>query len=163
MRPVAYKILLFLLVVIVAGCRSKARHSQQVVTVISDKYIWDSSNCIVHPIFSELTNEPPTMLSYSEFEDVYHLFVKAINEYNSAPETTPNAIIDDLSKYKFQLILSLNDRKEKVVWINCICDSDGRDWKKTIINAADGGTCYFNCKINLVLKRVYEFMVNGPG
>jgi hypothetical protein len=163
MRPVAYKIFFFLLVIIAACGRSKARHPQQAVIIIPDKNIWDTSNCTIFPIFTEAGNNPPTSLSNSEFEESYYLFFKALNKHNSATETEPSAIIDGLSKYKFQLILSPNDRKKKLVWVNCICDSDGRDWKKTIIGAADGGKCYFNCKINLVSKRVYDFKVNGMG
>jgi hypothetical protein len=163
MRPVAYKFLISLLVVIVACGGPKTRHPEQAVTIIPDKNFWDSSNCTVFPIFSETGNDPPKSLTNSQFEDAYYLFVRALNKHNLATETLPSETIDDLSKYKFQLILSLNDRKEKLVWVNCICDSDGRDWKKTIIGAADGGKCYFNCKINLVSKRVYDFKVNSMG
>lgn len=67
----------------------------------------------------------------------------------------------DLERYKRQYMAVINDKGEKEVWVNCFCDSWGKNWRKERIIVKDGGNCYFNLKINIDTKKYYDFMVNG--
>ena len=55
----------------------------------------------------------------------------------------------------------VNNKGEKVIWINCFCNDCNKNWKKEIIIVKDGGDCYFNLKINLMTKKYYDFLING--
>ena len=68
--------------------------------------------------------------------------------------------IKDVSKYYKQFIAVINKQGEKEVWINCFCSKDPK-WKNEVVLVLDGGNCYFQLKINLTKKLVYDFMVNG--
>ena len=67
----------------------------------------------------------------------------------------------DLSKYKVQLFGYLNDDGEKVIWANYFCNAKGENWQKFIV-AVDGlGNCYFNVKLNIETKEVFDLRING--
>jgi len=63
-------------------------------------------------------------------------------------------------EYKRQYFPGINDKGEKVVWVNCFCHTS-RDWKKQLIMVEDGGSCYFNVTINLTTGKYYHLRVNG--
>lgn len=65
-----------------------------------------------------------------------------------------------LTNYKKQYVPYINIDGEKEVWVNCFCSSK-QGWKTNIIDARDGGDCYFNLKINLTKKKYYALHVNG--
>ncbi len=66
------------------------------------------------------------------------------------------------SEYYRQIICSINTQDEKVVWVNYFCSiGDEPKWRKNILRVLDGGSCYFNLKINLKTNTIYEFMSQG--
>ena len=67
----------------------------------------------------------------------------------------------DSLNYKRQYIVVTNRRDEKEVWVNCFCTDFGKNRKKQYIYVRDGGPCFFNFKINLTMKKYYDFHVNG--
>ena len=75
----------------------------------------------------------------------------------------------DFSKYRFQLVPSINEKGEKIIWINAFCfgkwGSERRsEWRTKIYPrymVDDGGTCFFDLKINLTLNNYSEFGMNG--
>jgi hypothetical protein len=69
-------------------------------------------------------------------------------------------IIKKPSKYFKQFVAVINKNGEKEVWVNCCCEVMDY-WKKQIQTTLDGGTCYFNLKINLNKNILYNFSVNG--
>lgn len=72
----------------------------------------------------------------------------------------------DLQKYNYrtQLIAVRNKNGEKEVWVNSFCEIwGGERWKTQIMSVDDGGSCYFNFKINLTTKKYYNLEVNGTG
>lgn len=103
------------------------------------------------------------------------LLIKCLDVYNSKqriefqeiskkhPENIfdLNDFIIDLTRYKRQYIFVINNKGEKLVWVNCFCDSLSMDWKKQIIDVEDGGICFFRLKINLSKMNYYDFIVNG--
>jgi hypothetical protein len=93
--------------------------------------------------------------------------IKAVTEFNDwQKKTNPdNAWMIDLKKlaYRKQLIAVTNQTGEKEVWVNCFCHSVNADWKSNLVDVQDGGTCYFNFKINLTNKIYFNFRVNSSG
>ena len=67
-------------------------------------------------------------------------------------------------KYYRQCEASINERGEKIIVFNCLCNIDDlskKDWSKKKIIVADGGSCYFQIAVNLDKKIVFGFMING--
>ena len=105
--------------------------------------------------FAPFKNAKESTLSADEIKQIQSLTNKAISEYN---KQTKWGKID--KNYKVQLVAIINEKGEKEVWINCFCGSMV-DWRKDIVYVDDGGSCFFNLKINLSTGRAYDLAVNG--
>ncbi|MHC1705014.1 MAG: hypothetical protein AB9846_13980 [Tenuifilaceae bacterium] len=117
----------------------------------------------------------PAELTNEDFLVIEKLLKKCIDEYNPSKEkefielnsVNPNLNLEkknfiiDLTRYKRQYIAMVNNIGEKVVWINCFCNTLGNNWKEKLIFVKDGRNCYFNLKINLTREQFYELTVNG--
>lgn len=105
----------------------------------------------------------PAELSHAELRLVDSLMVNAVLAHNLTEiyETRYIDVAD--TSYRRQVIAVRNTHGEKVVWINCLCRPDDDSWKTQITMVMDGGSCYFNLKINLATKKFYDFFVNGVG
>lgn len=115
-------------------------------------------------------------LSPNDIQNIDSILSIAINNYNLDQEKKfqeaklayPNSNIVksnffiDLKKYKRQYIVALNNKGEKLVWVNCFCKGN-LDYftKKAPMIVMDGGNCFFNIKINLTTKEYFDFSVNG--
>lgn len=117
----------------------------------------------------------PADLMPGDLDTIEILLVDCIDQFNSVQEKRfqkmkaefpdlnlprQNFIIE-LKKYKRQYMPVINNRGEKEVWINCLCETRNTDWQKNLIMVKDGGNCFFNLKINLTTGRYYDFRVNG--
>jgi hypothetical protein len=74
----------------------------------------------------------------------------------------------DMKNYKKQYIAVTNAKGEKEVWVNCFCKSiektiEFKDWKDYVIRVYDGGSCFFNLKLNLDHKNHYDLRINSGG
>ena len=69
----------------------------------------------------------------------------------------------DLSgrNYMRQLVAVKNDKGQKEVWVNYFCSHVNVPWKKQLLNVEDGGSCFFEFKLNLSTGVVYDFRANG--
>jgi hypothetical protein len=102
-------------------------------------------------------NAEPSNLNEKELEEVEKLLLKSVDESN---------MLRPLKKYYRQYVVIKNANGEKEVWVNGMCelvDPSFADWKKELIDIADGGNCYFNMKINLSSKTYYNLMINMQG
>ena len=102
----------------------------------------------------------PAALGDEDFPVIKDLLQKAVDDYNERQSSGAQKI-NSLSSYKRQLIPYLNARGEKEVWLNLFCSNNGVNWRKVIVMVDDGGSCYFELKINLVNRQVISFNVNG--
>ena len=117
-----------------------------------------------------------TNLTEVDFQNIEQLLDSTIDNYNEEQEvgfkkmvakypqfkTDKNQFVINLSRYKRQYIAVINQNGDKEVWINCLCDSFHDDnWKTQIVMVFDGGNCFFNLKINLTKRLIYNFSVNG--
>jgi hypothetical protein len=124
-------------------------------------------------------NLKPENILNSDIAEVEKLLYSAVSNYNLAKTkiyekrlkergTRPaseiyDPRIKDLSKYRVQLIAAINTKGEKLVWVNCFYHSFSAQnhWKQSVVAVNDGGNWFFNLKINLTRKKVYDFWVNG--
>jgi hypothetical protein len=105
-------------------------------------------------------NATPATISTKEIDTVLHLLNEGISKYNNSIKRN-DLMIRKLHHYNIQLVPVLNIRGEKEVSVNGLCDESGDAWKHKIIYVFDGGNCYFNTKINLTTKKVYEIGIHG--
>lgn len=104
-------------------------------------------------------NARTTDLDEREIALIGDYTMSTVIEHNS--QNRNNRTIKDLAEYKFQYIPALFESGAKHVWVNAFCDDFDKDLKKEIIIVEDGGSCFFNFKINLETLAVYDFSVNG--
>ena len=114
----------------------------------------------------------PAELSAAEVEKIEKVVKIMVAEYNkkvleqktknAADSTSAGGTIEEPAKYYKQMIAITNNKNEKEVWVNCFCTPrEKKYWRKGVIVILDGGTCFFNLKINLSTNTVMEFNVNG--
>lgn len=110
--------------------------------------------------FAAFKNARGTTLSGPDIKLIETLANQAIAAYNSSEKYQR---IEN-ENYKVQLIAVINEKGEKEVWVNGFCSTFGdENWRKSTLVVNDGGSCYFNLKINLTTKRCYDLGVNGIG
>lgn len=102
-------------------------------------------------------------LSEEELKTTEQLLAAAVDEWNkSLDSTTSGFTIAALNGYKRQFVPVVNARGEKEVWVNCFCSKpNSEQWREEIVVVDDGGSCYFNVKINLTTQSSYDLAVNG--
>jgi len=100
---------------------------------------------------------------------------RAIDSFNAIVDITELSPLDiglktdykiNLNDYYSQYMAFYDSSGQKYVWINCFCDSYLKsayhsDWKKTVINVDDGGSCFFHLTINLTQQTWSKFYINA--
>jgi hypothetical protein len=104
-----------------------------------------------------------------ELKKTEEILIKAINENQFY--FLKEKKLSEIKKNYRQYLCYINDKGEKVVYINSMCDlfTDydkennpiSFDWKNKMIDISDGGECYWNIKINLSTNEYYELKING--
>jgi len=105
-----------------------------------------------------------TKLTQHDLRSIDSLLIVCLTDYNNSIDAEHKHFSIDLKKYNYrkQIIAVTNRQGQKEVWVNCFCSTGGNNrWKTEIMNIMDGGTCYFNFKINLATKKIYDLGVNG--
>jgi hypothetical protein len=112
--------------------------------------------------FDSLQYRPATITQEDIGQIEKHL-AESVTEYNNSLSAGHDDYKINLKDrdYKKQLVAVTNSKGEKEVWVNCFCDDWDKAWRTQIVMVHDGGPCYFNFKINLTRKKVYDLMVNG--
>jgi hypothetical protein len=121
-------------------------------------------------------SEHPAELSNEELKEIDTLLNTCINHYNVESEqqyrkwvkthpkekTSSNPDLIDLPHYMLQYLPSMNNKGEKEIHIEGLCDSFGEDWK-TLDPAMimDGGKCFFSLTINLHSKTYSDFGIHS--
>jgi hypothetical protein len=113
--------------------------------------------------------DKPAELTFDEIEKIEKLIEKRISDLNDefrAINHTKYYYIKNPRKYYKQFIAFFNSNGEKEVWVNCFCsinDDEKSIFKKEIIMVLDGGSCYFQLKVNLTKNTTYDLTVNSSG
>ncbi|HEV7783473.1 MAG TPA: hypothetical protein VGO58_19500 [Chitinophagaceae bacterium] len=110
-------------------------------------------------------NAKPAELLPKEIGDVESLLADAMLEHNKMVKGV--MVLKPLEKYKLQLVPVTNEKGEKIVYVNCFCGGNAnsyfKNWRTELVMVDDGGSCFFNVKINLTTRKSYDLMVNGVG
>jgi hypothetical protein len=104
-------------------------------------------------------------LLQSQLKTIDSFFVVVVESYNNSLDNEHKQWSIDTKTHNYwkQLIVVINKKGEKEVWVNCFCRVDNENWKTRIFGVEDGGNCYFNFKVNLTTKKYYDLGVNGVG
>jgi len=161
------KYILFILCL--AGCTNATRsHLAEVIDTSQYAILKLDSNSEKY-IFKETVQA--STLSYQEIKKIEELISRATSDYNKSiikeykteAKNLPYIIIHESIKYHKQFISVINVNGEKEVWVNCFSAGMRSDWKQRIVAVADGGSSFFQIKINLTKGTAYELTVNGVG
>ena len=99
----------------------------------------------------------PLTLVQIDFPIIENLLNQCIKDYNFRKHFP----LQDLKNYKRQYIPILRSDNQKEVWVNCLCKTMDLKWKSKVVRIMDGGTCYFNVRINLTKGYYFSLSANG--
>jgi hypothetical protein len=105
----------------------------------------------------------------TDLNKVNEILIDAIN--NNEFHFLKSKNISELKKNYRQYLCYTNEKGEKIVYVNSMCelytdyDKNNKpikfDWKNEISKTSDGGSCYWNIKINLTTNKYYDLVING--
>jgi hypothetical protein len=146
--------LMLMMLIVVTGCLRKPPdiyYNHQKIAVIrfekSMTSLFDSSYS-------------PATLVQSDINEIDSLYNEGVVDYNACHDVSKK--MHETWNYRRQYVCVINNKGQKEVYVNCLCDSMN-SWKTELVEIQDGGNCFFNFKINLSTKRYYDFNVNGSG
>jgi len=107
------------------------------------------------------TEPTATELGLGELSEIEPILKKAIIEHNDGLDKDSRFRLK-LDGYKRQYVAILNEKGEKEVWINFFCqDFEFDKWQTEIPLVDDGGSCFFNIKVNLKTKSFKDLRINS--
>lgn len=128
-------------------------------------YIFDKNHFVLMTIDNQSKRYTPSKediyLAESIIKDkLKGLNTNLINQGDNCP-----IIHKKTKKYIRQYVGFINNRNEKIVWINFIWKYKFSNEKisKDIIEVMDGGSYYWNIKVNLNAKTLNDLDINGRG
>jgi len=105
----------------------------------------------------------PTRQEIDKAEKVLHNNLKTLNSQLVNQSSTP-IIHKNLHKYKRQYFGYIDKNGDRILIINCFWSHDKDDtdrWLKDRIIAHDGGSYYWNIKLNLDKNELFDLDING--
>lgn len=128
-------------------------------------YVFDKEHFVFMTVESSERRFTPSTNDISLVENVLKeniskLNIKLINQPKDFP-----VIHKNLKKYIRQYVGFINNSNEKIIWINFLWKNKYKkeEISKEIINIKDGGSYFWNIKINLQTGELTDFNVNGIG
>ncbi|MEL1246871.1 hypothetical protein [Flavobacterium helocola] len=121
-------------------------------------------------IFPESCNEimqqnrfTPTKEDIIKAENALKSKIKEVNRNFENQYNSP-IIHRNLKKYKRQYFGFINNKGEKVLYINSLWKKNEKEtkWLRQIIMVSDGGSYYWNIEYNLDNDELMNLSVNGP-
>jgi hypothetical protein len=118
----------------------------------------------------------PTDLSSAEIiecEKLLRTYVlnyneEATKEFEEVSKKHPNLKFDvkqvtiELEEYGRQYVAGLSEDGNKVVYVNCFCYPEEFEYRnKELVVVDDGGNCFFNFKVDLKNRKIFDFRENG--
>lgn len=89
----------------------------------------------------------------SEIKEVIGLLEKYFYKHNG---------IKEWKEYKTQYFGYIDNNNQKIIWANCFCNSyNAANWKTELVFVCDWGSCFFDIKINLEKKEIFDLFINS--
>ena len=152
---------LSLIVLLILSCQERPKKQEQFKLPPSD-YMVLKYKPEWYWVFEDAS---PSDLSNEELVQIEEILQSAIANHNNHYKDDPEAFEQwglELDKYKRQYVPVINQKGEKVIWMNFFCkNSNIKNQENEILLVLDGGNCYFNLKINLTTKQYSNLEVNG--
>lgn len=82
-----------------------------------------------------------------------------INQFGDRP-----VIHENFEKYIRQYMGYINQKGQKIVWVNCFWkayENEFPDWKTHLVDVMDGGSYFWHIKVNLNNKKCTSYIVNA--
>ncbi|MDT0651900.1 hypothetical protein [Autumnicola edwardsiae] len=172
------KFLTLALLILFTSCQNRAGKDSQLDSK-NGLAIEDSLYSIVN--YNQEMSYPfesgePTDLRLEEIRNVEEILERAVKENNGLqkealkeqnaenPENKWTETGFELEKknYYRQYVPIINEKGEKVVWVNLSCRKLPENWQTELLPpVADGGNCYFNVKINLTRNTYLDLRINS--
>ncbi len=149
------KYLTIILLILLISCSKNEINGTEYTVIEFEKTGWTS-------LFE---NAKPTELNHNEIVEIEKIIEervsKTIKAYNRKfKELNPNS--KNTTMFRRQYVPYILENGDKIVWINFFCYEPENDkWKSEILSFRDGGSCFFNIKVNLTEKKYYDFYING--
>ena len=93
--------------------------------------------------------------------------VRSVEKTQRLPNQHRTPIVhQNLDKYYRQYLGRIDKRGRKILYVNCFWkdnENEFSDWKRDYISVLDGGSYYWQIKVNLKKKKCFEYSVNGQG
>jgi hypothetical protein len=68
-----------------------------------------------------------------------------------------------LKVYEQQYVCVIDQKGDKLVWVNCFCQTYNDEWRTKLFWVDDGGNCYYSFIVNLTTGSYYNLLINGYG
>jgi hypothetical protein len=154
-------VILFLTVYLLYSETLLSQHTTVHTANESFKYTFLSSQGNVDWVFSEKKRYRPFKLSNNQTESAKAI-IKAVSDslhFLITPKNINTNIVDTL-KHSFQIVSAIDKQGKIFIWVNAICDPP-KDWRLRLIYVDDGGSCYYNFRIDLNAKYYFDIQVNS--
>jgi hypothetical protein len=158
---------IFILILTLAACRTdkpkvQDENPRTVLRYDTTKTAFIDWDAASNYPFDSVEYKPAT-ITQEDIEQIEKHITESVTKYNNSLSAGHDDYKIDLKDpgYKKQVVAVTNSKGEKEVWVNYFCDEWHKAWRTHIVMVHDGGPCYFNFKINLTTKKVYDVMVNG--
>jgi hypothetical protein len=157
--------LLILIVPLLFSCTSKTNNKTTSSYFVPKDTVVDTSLIAIIPfeqgqdLFDK--SYKPATLSQTDLKKIEGFLNKCVKNYNDKLSKDARISWHISTSYYRQYVAAISANGEKVVWLNCMCNVENEDWKKSLIMVMDGGSCYFSLMINLTNKKYYDLIVNG--
>lgn len=158
-KSIVLNIFCFLIISSCLGQRLHNAKDNKVAIIEETKYIYWVTGY-------DFSSWKPNEIDFKVADDI---LIKAINLNQFYFLRGKN--ISEIKKYYRQYLCYVNERGEKIIYINSMCelfkdyDEDNMpvvfDWKTKMIDIADGGECYWNVKLNITTQEFFELKINN--
>lgn len=141
------------------ACRLSNKH---IASAPSSFASIDTSHYAIIPVKVGEEVVPSVPLSALEIYKIDSLIKQTVTRHNKTADQYQS--IKDPGSYYKQLWATTNDKQEKEVFINCLCDTlafPDWNWRKKKALVIDGGNCFFEMELNLKTDSVYFLSVNN--
>lgn len=96
----------------------------------------------------------PTKKDIERVENIINQYLQENKEFKKR--------IGHLRRFKRQYVGYKNAEGEKIIWVNSLCGNEFKKRiKEDIVFVLDGGSCYWNVKINLEKGVLFDPIING--
>jgi len=130
-------------------------------------YVIDSIQEVIFPLQFKLESKFARFSRWSpKYTDIVEgrtILEKCRIDHNKELDKDDDFIskLDSLHKYAKQYFGLLNESDEKILFVNCSCDTNIDSWTLSYVKIMDGGACNFTVMINLDKKTCYNLFVNN--